>query len=382
MIKKGATMFFHLFKYKLLTLLRSKELIFWNAFFPILLGSMFFITFKNADSYEFAPVKVAIVKNTENAQFEAVLNEVSKEGENQLLDVTKTDLDNAKTLLTNDDVKGIIYIDETPSITISQNGIDQSIIQSFMEEYNSHSLVIMQIANEHPQKLSSAIDKLHSDVLYNKEVMLNNNETDHFVVYFYSLIAMTCLYSSMTGVYCTIGMLANQSPAGMRREASSQHKLTAILSDYFATVLIQFSCVLLLLFYLNVILKIDFGKNIFLVILTSFIGCLIGTSIGILIGSATKFSENVKVGICVAFSMICAFCSGLMFKIMKQIIEANAPVFNRINPAALITDSLYSLNMYNDYSRFTVNMLILVAMAVLCCTLSYFSLRRTKYANL
>lgn len=39
---------------------------------------------------------------------------------------------------------------------------------------------------------------------------------------------------------------------------------------------------------------------------------------------------------------------------MKDWIEHICPLFNRINPAALISDSLYALNMYPSLTRFAL----------------------------
>ena len=39
------------------------------------------------------------------------------------------------------------------------------------------------------------------------------------------------------------------------------------------------------------------------------------------------------------FSMVCSFLSGLMNNTMKDLVEKNMPVINRINPAALISDA-------------------------------------------
>ena len=349
------------FKYKFLRSLRVKQLLFWDMAFPIILGTVFFTAFKNADNYQFSPIKVAVVNESENKAFETVINEVSKEDDDQLLNSTDTDEENAKNMLADGNISGIIYIKDSPSITISQNGVEQSILQSFMQQYKSRESVITQI---------------------DKEVSLNNENMSHSVVYFYSLIAMTCLFSAMSGVYCTLDLLANQSAVGIRREASPQHKMKAVMGDYAATVLLHFGCILILLFYLNQILKVDFGNKMPLIIITGFLGCVIGSAIGVLIGSIKRLSEGVKIGISVSFSMLCSLFSGLMLSSLKMIIDENIPVLNRLNPAALITDSLYSLNMYSDYSRYTTNMITLVIIAAVCCILSYFSLRRTSYANL
>ena len=55
---------------------------------------------------------------------------------------------------------------------------------------------------------------------------------------------------------------------------------------------------------------------------------------------------------------------------------------NRINPAALISDSLYALNMYPSLTRFARNMGILAVMTLVLCFISGLILRRSDYASL
>ena len=80
--------------------------------------------------------------------------------------------------------------------------------------------------------------------------------------------------------------------------------------------------------------------------------------------------------------MTCCFLSGLMVGNIKADIAAFAPWINKINPAAIISDSFYCLNVYSDYSMYIekiVSMLILIA----CFTIGGFLLtRRRKYASL
>jgi len=67
---------------------------------------------------------------------------------------------------------------------------------------------------------------------------------------------------------------------------------------------------------------------------------------------------------------------------MKDIIEHTCPIINRINPAALITDCLYSLNMYDTYDRFISDIAIMGIIALFFCFGSFLLLRRNKYANI
>ena len=117
-------------------------------------------------------------------------------------------------------------------------------------------------------------------------------------------------------------------------------------------------------------------------LLITFLGCLIGVSLGFFVGSLGKIREGVKIGILLAVSMTCCFLSGLMNNTMKDIVEKNIPVLNRLNPAALISDAFYCINVYNDPARYYRNLIILAVMSVLLTGASFFMIRRERYDSL
>ena len=112
------------------------------------------------------------------------------------------------------------------------------------------------------------------------------------------------------------------------------------------------------------------------------LGGILGLAFGFCIGSVGRFQTGTKNGICFAVSMFCCFCSGLMVGNMKSIIDRIAPWFNRINPTALITDSLYYLNIDSDYRRWSRAALTMTAMTVVLIVLGFVMSRRKKYASL
>lgn len=378
-------MFLRLYLYRLKNIFLTKEITFWTLLFPIILGTFFYLGFgglMNGKEVELSPIPVAIVTETENPAFSEVLKILETDGTEQLLIPTYTDADHAIELLKEKDITGIIYITDTPHLTIAENGLEETILQSFITQYNMQADVIQTIASAHPENLAAAIEELSSDVTYNREVSLVNADYDPYIQYFYALIAMTCLFGTAAGVDCVLNMQADQSALGMRREMAPMHKITVIFSDFLGTFTLQFASILLLFFYLIVILGIDFGERTPLIILTGFVGSIIGVAAGLFIGAVIKGSEEIKIAAAMAFTMLNSFLSGLMINNVKDVIEHYCPIINRINPAALITDCLYALNMYESYNRFLKNISIMTVMAIILCFCSYLLLRRTKYASL
>ena len=90
----------------------------------------------------------------------------------------------------------------------------------------------------------------------------------------------------------------------------------------------------------------------------------------------------MKIGILLAISMLCSCLAGLMNGNMKDIVEQHAPILNRINPAALISDAFYCINVYDDPSRYTRNLVSLSLMCVLLILLSFYAVRKERYDSI
>ena len=83
-----------------------------------------------------------------------------------------------------------------------------------------------------------------------------------------------------------------------------------------------------------------------------------------------------------AVTMAGCFLSGMMGITMKYVIDTNAPLVNKINPAAMITDGFYSLYYYDTTGRFMSDLAGLAVFSAVMLVLSLRSLRRIKYDSI
>ncbi len=67
---------------------------------------------------------------------------------------------------------------------------------------------------------------------------------------------------------------------------------------------------------------------------------------------------------------------------MRMYVEKFFPIYNHINPAALISDSLYALIVYPSHERYFINLLILIGLSAVFGIGGFVSVRRKKYASL
>ena len=139
---------------------------------------------------------------------------------------------------------------------------------------------------------------------------------------------------------------------------------------------------LILLGYVTLVLKVQFGGRIGYILLTTFIGSIAGLTFGSFVSVLVKKSTGAKIGILIAVTMLCSFLSGMMQQNIKYLISRDMPLLSWINPLNLLTDAFYSLYYYDTLTRYGLNMMILMGFILVFGSVTYFIIRRRKYASL
>lgn len=380
-------MFLHSFYYGMKTLFCQKILLCWTLLFPIALSTLFYAAFSGIGEDEsFDVIPVAVVLEEDDSVLMQVLEAHGEPDEEQFLDVTFATKEEALSLLEQKKIVGIIYGGEPVTLSVSGEmsnmQMEQSILSTFINQYNSIYGGIKNVMAENPDKVESVIRGLSKEIDYNMEITYTDGTMDQTVSYFFNLIAMTCLYSGMAGMLIAVANQANLSCLGERRSLSPMHKLTALSGEICASWVFQSGMTLISLLYINFVLKVDFGSQFGYAALAILVGCFFGISMGFCIGCIGKMSEGIKIGILIVITMANCFLSGLMVQNMRINVEKVCPWYNRINPAALISDSFYALAVYQSHDRYFMNLAILLVMSVCLCIAGFFMVRRKKYAAL
>ena len=402
-------MFLHNFKYAFKTLIRNKTLIFWTYAFPLILGTFFNMAFSNIESSEkFDIIDIAVVNNNdfkENDILKESIKQLSdKSNEDRIFNTRYVDEDKAEALLEDGKIEGYLLIDDDKaSIVVDESGINQTIFKSVVEEI----IQTADIVNKDVEaKLSSAdvnnamsdgsfmgdyteiVNKIVDDSVEsvtNQTADIKNISKDNLsytMIEFYTLIAMTCLYGGIIGMTAMNSNLPNMSSNGKRLPMGPVSKGKVILSSVAAGYIIQLIGLVILFIYTIFALKVDYGNKLGYIILLALIGSFAGLTLGIAIGAVFKSGENAKMGIVIAVTMAGCFLSGMMGITMKYVIDTNAPLVNKINPAAMITDGFYSLYYYDTTGRFMSDLAGLAVFSAVMLVLSLRSLRRIKYDSI
>lgn len=383
-------MFFHNLKYTIKSLFRNKGLIFWTYAFPIFMATLFNMAFSNWDEAEkFEPIAIAIINNEcyeNNVVAKNVFNSVSKKDKNQIFEITYTNKEKASDLLRDKKIDGYIeYKDNDSIITVESNSFTSTIIKSVVDEIDLYNIMFNDLVEKKMEDsldineiITNIINKISNIKVNTKDI--STKKLDISIIEYYSLLSMACLYGGFISLTCISNSLATISSKGKRVEVAPVKKSITILSSLVASFLTQMFGAMLLLGYYY-ILRIDLQVNILKLLLITILGVLAGISLGLVIAVISNKNEDTKLGIIIAVSMACSVFAGLTGVSLKYLIDIKFPFLNKINPAAMMTDGLYSL-YYNDINRFNYNVISLIIFTIILVIISIITLRRKKNDNI
>ena len=373
----------HLIKYRFIQTVREWSVMFWALAFPIILGTFFFVSFgSGVTGEEMDAIRVAVVEQETNQQEGGAFGEFLEQMDGDTLKIEKMDEEQALKDLKGDEITGIYYTGGKPSLTVAKSDLNTSILKALLDSYNKNANMIMKIAQDHPERLMQAVEALDGWQTMTEEVSVGGRTMDPNVSYFFALIAYACLSGAFLGVQASLDGQANLSALGARRSVTPTHKLQLVLTDMSVLFFIQFVNIIILTVVVRFVFGIDLGGNIGQILLVDLLGSMIGVSMGIMIGCVGKLSESIKMGLTVMLTLLPGFLAGLMFGNMKNIIEQNCPIINRINPAAVLSDTFYCMGVFDDAERFTRNLMILGFMSVLFIGIAFFAVRRERYDSI
>ncbi len=390
-------MFLHNFKYALKIIFRNKSLIFWTFAFPIILGTFFKLAFNNIEKGEtLSTINIAIIDNQEfddNQFYKEAFNQLST-GENKMFNTKYTTLENAKKLLSDEEITGYLVLsNDVINITVNSSGINETIIKTVVDEINTNknmyeTLINKEIEDEfksgntnidYKDIYNKVTDKIISDVKLND---ISNSNLSYTMIEYYTLIALTILYGGTISLYMVNKTLPNLSEVGKRVNTSSLKRSTILFSNLLASYVVQLIGLCILFIYCVFVIKADFGDNLPLIILLSLIGVFAGLSMGVFIGVNVNASEGAKSGILIGITMLFNTLAGMTGVTLKYVIDKNIPIINKINPANMITDGFYSLYYLNGMNRYFFNIMSLIIFSIVLLRFSLKKLRRQQYDSI
>lgn len=386
-------MFIRDFLYTIKIMVRGRVSIFWTLVFPLLLATFMYMAFGNIYEQDemFRNIKVAVVTEDESANGLNYMLDALSDGDDALLSVARMSESDAEKLLADEEVEGIIYTDDV-KLTVAESSVNASILETVLSEYKQYEHALKDIYKDGiglqqymsgtsgVDDMSDIVEKLSEQRSYYTEKASTEGSQNVYNNYFYAIFAMSCLFASLSSIEMMGNLQANVSATGKRKNVSPQRKMTFVLAEFAALLIIHFVVEVISFIYMSCI-GVDFGDRVWEILLTLFVGCFIGLAIGVIVGAISKLAEGTKIGIVIGISMVMSILSDLCINGVKYEIQQHVPIINKLNPAVLISDSFYALNVYSDHQVFTENIVIMTIEAVVLIAVGILMVRRNRYAS-
>lgn len=370
------------FKYQFRILLGNKISLFWTVLFPLCLACFFQMAFSGLLEDEKLEVfDVAVVEQTDNPGFNTLIDSISH-GKNKMMNVQYVDEQKAIQLLKDEKITGYYLVDENISVYVNNRNINETIMTTIADNYMQTMSTYGNIVNLKPEVLyNGLINDIDLQKDNFKEEKINN--LDMTVIYFYTLIGLTCLNGGSRAITIASINEANLSKQGARINVAPLSKVKNLLIGLISAYIIHFFGSALLLFFLQFVLKVNFGDQFLYILLLVAAGCFVGIALGNVIANVLKSSKDTKVSVLTSITLVCSFLAGMMgTSDLKYMIQESLPILAKINPVTLITDALYSLYYYNKLDLYIESILILVLIGVVLSLVSLFFMRRKQYDSI
>lgn len=377
-------MCFRLYTTRLKCLFRNRENMFWCYLFPILLASFFFFAFNNiwkVDDFKTIPIAYDSEGNG-NDNLKKVLDSAKMDHKLRVFDVTYCNKAKARKLLENGDIDAYITGSEKPVLYMKENSMNTTIIKNFLDHYRQMQDTVKTILKENPKAAQEGLldDVMHYDEFI--EDVRTGNKPQMLLVYYYALLAYTCIFAANWGLDEVVNIQADLSACGARLNVTPVNKMKLFLCNMLAAFTAHLGSIVLMFLYLYYFNQIDFGNNLVYVFGICLLGSLCGLAVGGTVGIWVRKKAEVKEAILTLITLGGSFLAGMMAHQMKYEIAQKIPLLGYINPVNLIADALYSLYYYDTYHRFYLDAVLLGVITVVLLIASYLGIRRKNYVSL
>lgn len=370
--------------YQMKILLRQKGNLFWALAFPIFLGIVFYFMFGNlATQSLFEEIPIGVIAK-EDSEFVTVAKEAEMEDGKKMFQITSYDeRKEAEDALSEGTIRAVVDEKNDLRLTVIDSDTDISFIKTFLEQYKQNVKMVEDVMKNHPEQIYELVEKIEDSAelsIEMKNVELKGQDKDCYSQYFFAVLAMACLIASNVGASVGNKIQADRTTIAARRNVAPTKKMKQLFTDYFASFVVYDMLTIILLLVMVFGLKRDFGTNLPLVVLATFVGNMNGLATGLCLAVFSKGGEKKVDGLCVGIFMVSSFLAGLQWADITYRIEKVCPIINRINPATLIVNSYKSLAVFGDVNKYWTNVLTLLAITIVVFVISVLKLRRTKYA--
>lgn len=397
------------FKYTILELVRMPGVLVWALAFPLILSTVFMMMFGPLDDQsEIDPIPLVAVDpadDVEGQSFQAFLDALSDDGNGEsLFAITyvpnaeeAVDLVERNMAEENPYVGYVQLLEGTPDVHVTSvsdltgmEWLKTSILVMAMDNYVANAAMIRDLMNGNPglvaqpdmaETLASVTKPIEATV----RTTVTANQPKESVRFYFALLGMAALFGGTLGMIAFQRLKPNTSPLGARRALGATSHGRTVAATVAVSWTITFACLCVTYLYMRYVAGIDFGGRDGACLITTAIAALTATALGCAISAIPKVPESGKSGILtgiVCFASLFAGLYGEPTMELADMVSANFPVLDYVNPAIQISQAFYSIMYYDSLAPMVGHLVVLLVMALVLFALSAQSLRRQRYASL
>lgn len=363
--------------YQLKELFRVKMVMFWNLFFPMMLATIMAVSFSNLDA---ANMVGTINVGTDNEIFKQSIRLMEEGGDTifKLIDVS-----DPQVAVADGEITGYFYSDGS-KLLIKEDNLKSSVLINVLNIFRHKTELIKEAGKGGfmtPENSSNVINELTKMDNY-VESDFDASGKSGVNTFYYAMLAMVCLGATTTGATAVSKM--NNLPENIfakRLLISPVSKMDQIITRLSSTLTVNLFQTFVVLGYMVLILKVDFGSKTGFLLLGVVIGTVFGLLLGIVISLLLNKGEDVVIGVCTAFYLSSVFLAGMMHQNIPQILEEKLPIINRINPATIISKYYYTLYYFDDVGEIMERLTVLVIATAIAAVFAFILARRRENAN-
>lgn len=329
---------------------------FWTLLYPLLLSILFILTTSNitGDGMEDIPVGI-----TEEHQLADILEEV------EILEMKETTESQALTLMEDDELSG--FITEDNELLVTSSGLDQTILESVLNE-------IIQMYESGIPAENFSFD--------NNFIVETDADREPQVIMFYSLIAMMVFYTMFSSIEFVTTMQPNLSTMGARFQASPYSKTKMLMASAVGALGLGLLTNSLIIAFLMIFYQGTLFSAFLPTVLLLIFGNIAGIGIGFAVGLFPKINANFKTFVGIIVLLALTFSAGMIGPAVRVLVNEHLPLLNSLNPVARLTDTLFRINLMDNFDDYMLTLGILMGIAVVMFVFTLVALRRKQYDSL
>lgn len=358
-------------------MLHRKRFYIWYLFVPIVFACLLFLVTRSLTDVErFTVIPVGIVNETNQQEYDAfvrLMSDVQEVKGQEIFELRECSEEEATSLLFQDEIDAYIVVGENLRLYVKQNGLSQSIVKSFVDQYEQ----FLQMCRDSQTELST--EAMKQITMIEMDTVGDIVETDNSILYFYTLIGLCCFLTFTFGFHLSDTILSNQSRLAARMNCTPAGIFQRFFSGLLAAMTVALFGLILIMCFIRYILGFPFVFEMNFVWLLSIVGMLVGILFGYVLGSLFRAHKAWKETIAMTMILLFSFFAGIVRIDVKYYIEQNGNWLGYVNPVGLVSDGLYSLLNQGDFFSYLLDLAVLGIFGILLFVVALVQTGRRTY---